>query len=558
MASKSKGRRPLDSAWKYCVRVKPDDDHRVICNFCSTHMSGGINRLKYHLARIACKDVVVCDKCPDEVTAEMASALDAIREQSEKRARYKFETSMIGRDSIGPPPNHSTGVSSSSTIAPKRSIASSFFLPRTTPGSQPSLESFNEKKRKEADMAVRRFWYHNSLSFNYAKSYFYQPMVDAIAAAGSGYKAPSYNALRGKELDEELECVKEQLETIKKSWKFTGCTILSDGWTDQRGRTIINFVIACPKGTMFLKSIDASSHVKDAHLIFSLLADVVEEIGVANVVQVVTDNAANYVAAGRLLSAKYPTIFWTPCAAHCIDLMLEDIGKMEWVQAVVQECKKITKYIYNHAWVLNFMREYTQGELSRPAITRFATTFLSLQSLLNEYQALRRMFCSREWIHWKDSTKPDAVAVKLSLLGDGLWEKVTEIVSFTEPLVKVLRIMDGEKPAMGYIYEGMDRAKEAIKAFYKGDSSKYLPIWQIIDSRWDKQLHSPLHAAGAYLNPSLFYNPDSSIQGDLEVMRGVMICIEKMFPNPEIQDKINLQRDMYKAASGMFGFSSTQ
>ena len=35
---------------------------------------------------------------------------------------------------------------------------------------------------------------------------------------------------------------------------------------------------------MFLKSIDASSHVKDEHLIFSLLADVVEEVGVANVV----------------------------------------------------------------------------------------------------------------------------------------------------------------------------------------------------------------------------------------------------------------------------------
>ena len=111
---------------------------------------------------------------------------------------------------------------------------------------------------------------------------------------------------------------------------------------------------------------------------------------------------------------------------------------------------------------------------------------------------------------------------------------------------------------MGYIYEGMDRAKEAIKAFYKGDSSKYLPIWQIIDSRWEEQLHSPLHAAGAYLNPSLFYNPDSSIQGDLEMMRGVMICIEKMFLNPKIQDKINLQRDMYKAVFGMFGFSSTQ
>ena len=164
-------------------------------------MSGGINRLKYRLARIACKDVMVCDKCLDEVTAEMASALNAIREQSEKRARYKSETSMIGRDSMGPPPNPSTGVSSTSTIAPKRSIASSFFLPRTTPGSQPSFESFNEKKRKlrkEVDMAMKRFWYHNDLSFNHAKSYFYHPMVDALAAVGPGYKSPSYNALRGK------------------------------------------------------------------------------------------------------------------------------------------------------------------------------------------------------------------------------------------------------------------------------------------------------------------------------------------------------------------------
>lgn len=165
--------------------------------------------------------------------------------------------------------------------------------------------------------------------------------------------------------------------------------------TDYRGRTIINLVVACPKGTMFLKSLDASANVKDAHLIFSLFTDVVEEVGVANVVQVVTDNETNYVAVGRLLCAKYATIFWTPCAAHCIGLILEDIGKLEWVQDVLQECKQITKYIYNHAWVLNLMREFTQGELSRPTVTLFATNFLSLQSLLYEYQALRRMFCSQ-------------------------------------------------------------------------------------------------------------------------------------------------------------------
>ena len=72
------------------------------------------------------------------------------------------------------------------------------------------------------------------------------------------------------------------------------------------------------------------------------------------------------------------------------------------------------------------------------------------------------------------------------------------------------------------------------------------------------QLHSPLHAAGAYLNPSIFYTVGSKIQKDPAVMRGVMLCIERMYPSQEIQDQINLQRDMYTESSGMFGFSSTQ
>ena len=161
-------------------------------------------------------------------------------------------------------------------------------------------------------------------------------------------------------------------------------------------------VVAC----VFLKSIDASANVKDAHLIFSLLTDVVEEVGVANVVQVITDNATNYVAIETLLCAKYSTIFWTPYAAHWTDLILEDI---------VQEYKQITKYIYNHAWVLNLTREFTQGELNRPAVTQFATNFLSLQSLLYEYQALRKMFCSQQWVFWKDSTKPEAMSENICL-----------------------------------------------------------------------------------------------------------------------------------------------
>ena len=46
-------------------------------------------------------------------------------------------------------------------------------------------------------------------------------------------------------------------------------------------------------------------------------------------------------------------------------------------------------------------------------------------------------------------------------------EGVEDVCAISEPLVKVLRLVDGEKPAMGYLYEAMDRAKEAIHHYYE-------------------------------------------------------------------------------------------
>jgi hypothetical protein len=102
---------------------------------------------------------------------------------------------------------------------------------------------------------------------------------------------------------------------------------MSDGWTDRKGRTLPNFLVHCPRGTMFIKSIDASAHVKDAALLCELMDAFIQEIGMHNVVQIITDNAANYVVVVRLLMERNLSLFWIPCVAHCIDLMLEDMGE---------------------------------------------------------------------------------------------------------------------------------------------------------------------------------------------------------------------------------------
>ena len=73
---------------------------------------------------------------------------------------------------------------------------------------------------------------------------------------------------------------------------------MSDGWTYRKERSWMNFLVNSSIGTMFMKSIDASSMVKMGEKLFELLDSLVEEVGEANVVQVITNNASNYVAAG--------------------------------------------------------------------------------------------------------------------------------------------------------------------------------------------------------------------------------------------------------------------
>ena len=92
--------------------------------------------------------------------------------------------------------------------------------------------------------------------------------------------------------------------------------------------------------------------------------------------------------------------------------MLEDIGKLPWIKEVINSARSVTKYIYNHTYVLSLMRQYTGNkELVRPAITRFATSFISLQSLNRVMLELQRMFLSDEWVACVYSTRADGQAI---------------------------------------------------------------------------------------------------------------------------------------------------
>ncbi|CAL9234761.1 unnamed protein product [Arabidopsis halleri] len=273
-------------------------------------------------------------------------------------------------------------------------------------------------------------------------------------------------------LKKEVNATEKKLVEHKAEWATRGCSIMSDGWRDSvLQKDIVNFLVNSPKGSVFIKSVDVSTVVKDANMLFDHMDRMVEEVAEANVVQVITNNASNYVKAGELLMAKRSHLYWTPCAAHCIDLILEDIGKIPQGKTVIKKCIFMNGYIYGHSFLVNMMRKFTnQGNQHRLAVTRFATSFITLAQYYRKRKNLRDFVNSQDWL------------------------------------------VDGEKkPAMGYIYEAMDRAKDSIVGTFKGREEKYKEAFEIIDRRWNCQLHHPLHAPGYYLNLEFQYKEGAGV-----------------------------------------------
>eukprot|EP00253_Pinus_taeda_P021121 PITA_21121 len=103
---------------------------------------------------------------------------------------------------------------------------------------------------------------------------------------------------------------------------------------------------------------------------------------------------------------------------------------------------------------------------------------------------------------------------------------------------------------MGYLYEAMDRAKEAIWACYddKGDDGfqKQLLLWGVIDERWNNTLHRPIHATGLFLNPAFSYA--CGFDFDAEIMDGFLTCVQNMVRSPEQRIEISKQIETYRMA----------
>ncbi|CAI9272984.1 unnamed protein product [Lactuca saligna] len=190
--------------------------------------------------------------------------------------------------------------------------------------------------------------YSVGLPFNAVGEKGFQDMINSIVEYGIGMPAPSYHNIRVTLMKKHLEDTQKFVDSFRPHWEEYRYSIMSDFWTDSKGRCLINFLVNCPLGTVFLKSIDASDHVKNAQLIVEMINEVIKDVREENIVQFITNNGSNFKATGKILEEKHPKLFWTPCATHCVNLMIGDIAPLvDVVRLVDTEEKPCMGYVYD-------------------------------------------------------------------------------------------------------------------------------------------------------------------------------------------------------------------
>lgn len=133
---------------------------------------------------------------------------------------------------------------------------------------------------------------------------------------------------------------------------------------------------------------------------------------------------------------RHPKIFWSPCAACGLDLMLEDIGKLEWVKSCVERAKNI----YNHALV----HPYLCGLVSIASLS----SFWYYVTYIDDYS-------HRYWIHFLKSKEFNEVLSHFQ-------EFKALVENLSNKRIKILKFDNGGEYVIGifhdyYVEVGIER-----------------------------------------------------------------------------------------------------
>ncbi|KAM0848438.1 hypothetical protein ACQ4PT_054381 [Festuca glaucescens] len=333
-----------DMAWEFAELFDPDDLQRVRCKLCGKEMSRGVNRMKQHIAQIR-GQVTPCLVTNADQQARCKAAFEA----PQKRKKLKEKQAEEVRAEVTIDAEDDEELNAVGKGDPKNAGPMDQYVVPINPNvplkkfQRNINDSIDKERSYRVGQYLTRWMYKKNVPFNAINDDDFKQFCEALGRYGPDWRQPSQYLIREKMLLQEVEKTRELLKPHDVERAHTGCSIMTDAWTDKKRRSIMNLCVHCKLGTVFLESKEASADAHTSLYIFNYVDECIEKIGADNVVQVVTDHASNNMGAKAMLKSKRPKIFWTSCATHTINLMVEAIGKLKQFAPVFEPLVKVLR-----------------------------------------------------------------------------------------------------------------------------------------------------------------------------------------------------------------------
>ncbi|GBG88695.1 hypothetical protein CBR_g48224 [Chara braunii] len=451
------------------------------CNYCETRFVGSATNLRDHFLK---------GKCSIERVTRSLDANERLRRIEEIRMGTMQAESLIeGKGSVGAglsraPSRSNLVVPSPTASRPPVPVVGESSTPVTSENAAPlvgrptrqtlieeadSIITQNEKTSRHLD----RFLICTNQPFSLVENYYFLQLIDAIKKCHPSWWPCKRDEMRTKRLDGQRKLVGDDMMSLVRKWERTGCMLQMDGGSNRRNKPHLNVMVSSSVGTVFWKSVCLEGKEKDSAAYFKLLEGIIEEIGSVG------------------------------CTAHALDLALEDMYKqMDWMKEVVDKGNRVGKLVTNINKVRAMFNRITNAQLKRPAVTRFATNFEMLESLKRGRTSLELCVGNVAWL--EKLVRVEEVeafnAVTRTIVDSGFWDEVDRAIAVMEPVVKLLRLVDGPGATVRKVYFGMDDIVAHMRILDCLTEDEKLAVENILMDRW-AFLTSELHNAAAFLDP---------------------------------------------------------
>ncbi|XP_073314704.1 uncharacterized protein [Primulina huaijiensis] len=249
-----------DPGWKHCYLKNPNDTNSVTFRFCGFTSNGGIFRAKQHIAGNS-KNVRKCKESPQSVRDELLNYMNEKKKQTLRACggmKQDFCFLDIDEDEddeedVQPSKKRSltsihetgTGSGSGSGSGSVKGSMDLFITKKKT--KRGKLRQTNIKDACDKELRNQTVQKIAAISFNAAHLDSFKEMIEAIGQYGPNLKPPSYHELRVPLLQKEIAYTNELFKENRDECEKYGCSIMSNGWTDRKHRTLINFWLIHPK-----------------------------------------------------------------------------------------------------------------------------------------------------------------------------------------------------------------------------------------------------------------------------------------------------------------------